>query len=142
MTRLLRLLVAAALAVLAVAGCSSGDTPAAAGSSAPAAPSATSAPGGGEASSPAAAPATGSITIKDFQFGPPLTVAPGATIEVDNLDAATHDVVGDDGSFKTPALGQGEKATFTAPTKPGTYKYSCSLHPASMSGIGTLIVQG
>lgn len=142
MTRLLRLLVAAALTVLAIAACSSGsEPPTAGGSSAPAAPSATgtSAPGGGEASSPAAG---GSIVIKDFKYGAPLTVAPGATIDVENQDTAAHDVVADDGSFRTPVLGQGENATFTAPTKPGTYKFSCSLHPSSMSGIGTLIVQG
>jgi plastocyanin len=149
MTRLLRLLVAAAAAVLAVAACSSGDDspPAAAGSSAPAAPSATSAPatgtsapGGGEDSGSSAG---GTIKIKDFRFGDPLTVAPGAKIEVENEDTARHDVVADDGtSFKTPLLGQGEKSTFTAPTKAGTYKFSCSVHPTSMSGIGTLIVRG
>jgi plastocyanin len=148
MTRLLRLLAAAALAVVAVAACSSDDDPpAAAGSSTAAAPSATSAPatgtsapGGGEGTGSAAT--SGAIKIKDFKYGEPLTVAPGAKIEVENEDTAAHDVVADDGSFKTPSLGKGEKATFTAPAKPGTYKYSCSLHPASMSGIGTLVVQG
>lgn len=153
MTRLLRLLVAAALAVVAVAACSSSDDdpPAAAGNSAPA-PSATSAPatgtsapGGGEGTSSSAgagAEDSGTIKIKDFKYGEPLTVAPGARIEVENEDTARHDVVSDTGEFKTPLLGQGEKATFTAPTKPGTYKFSCSVHPGSMSGIGTLIVQG
>ncbi|HZB47559.1 MAG TPA: cupredoxin domain-containing protein [Mycobacteriales bacterium] len=148
MTRLLRLLVAAALAVVAVAACSSSDDdpPAAAGSTpAPSATSApatgTSAPGGGEGTSNAAADG-GTITIKDFKYGEPLTVAPGARIEVANQDTARHDVVSDTGEFKTPLLGQGEKATFTAPTRPGTYKFSCSIHPGSMSGIGTLIVQG
>ena len=144
MTRLLRLALAAAAAVLAVAACSSDDD---------------RPPGqrvGGRAARdqrarrhherrrhrrarpPAArAPvraAGGTITIKDFKYGSPLTVAPGAQIEVENEDTAGHDVVSDDGKFKTPVLGQGEKATFTAPTKPGTYKFSCSLHPASMSG--------
>lgn len=149
MTRLLRLLVAAAAAVLAVAACSSDDSPpAAAGSSAPPAPSATSAaatgtsaPAGGEASSSSSS-SGGTIKIKDFKFGDPLTVTPGAKIEVENEDTARHDVVSDDGAFKTALLGQGEKTTFAAPTKPGTYKFSCSVHPASMSGIGTLIVQG
>ena len=135
-----------------MAACSSDDDspPAAANSPAPAAPSATSAPatgtsapGGGEGStSPSGAEDRGTIKIKDFRYGAPLTVAPGAIIEVENEDTAAHDVVADDGSFKTPVLGQGERATFTAPTRPGTYKYSCSLHPGSMSGIGTLIVQG
>jgi plastocyanin len=149
MTRLLRLLVAAALAVVAVAACSSDDdpppaaggtTPAAAPSATSAPATATSAPGGGEGSATAAS--SGTIKIKDFKYGDPLTVAPGAKIEVENEDTAAHDVVADDGSFRTPSLGRGEKATFTAPTKAGTYKFSCSLHPASMSGIGTLIVQG
>jgi plastocyanin len=146
MTRLLRLTLAAAAAVLAVAACSSDDgsstgSPSAAAPSATSAPAATtSAPGGGESSAPAAA--GGTITIKDFKFGAPLTVKPGTQIEVTNEDTAGHDVVSDDGKFKTPTLGQGEKATFAAPTEPGTYKFSCSIHPASMSGIGTLVVQG
>jgi len=149
MTRLLRLLAAAVLAVVAIAACSSDDDSpsAAAGASAPAAPSASSAPasgtsaaGGGEGSSSAGG--GGTITIRDFKFGAPLTVAPGATVEVENEDTAAHDVVADDGSFKTPSLGKDEQGTFTAPTRPGTYKFSCSLHPGSMSGIGTLIVQG
>lgn len=148
MTRLLRLAAAAAAAVIAIAACSSGDddTPGAAGTTAaPSATSApatgTSAPGGGEGTSSSSTEG-GSITIKDFKYGEPLTVAPGAVIEVENEDTAGHDVVSDDGKFKTPVLGKGETATFTAPTEPGTYKFSCSLHPASMSGIGTLIVQG
>lgn len=146
MTRLLRLAAAAAAAVIAIAACSSGDddTAGAAGTTAaPAATSApaTSAPAGGEGTSSSSSEG-GSITIKDFKYGEPLTVAPGAVIEVQNEDTAGHDVVSDDGKFKTPVLGKGEKATFTAPTEPGTYKFSCSLHPASMSGIGTLIVQG
>ncbi len=40
-----------------------------------------------------------------------------------------------------PLLNQGESATFTAPTQPGTYKFSCTVH-AQMQEIGTLIVQG
>jgi len=148
MTRLFRLALAAAAAVLAVAACSSDDGSSSTGSPSVAAPSVTSAPAtttsapaGGEGSEPAGA-AGGTITIKDFKYGAPLTVKPGARIEVVNEDVAGHDVVSDDGKFKTPTLAQGEKATFTAPAEPGTYKFSCSLHPASMSGIGTLIVQG
>lgn len=151
MTRLLRLTLAAAAAVLAVAACSSDDgSPT--GSASVAAPSATtgapaattSAPAGGEGSAggDAAGAAGGTITIEDFKFGAPLTVKPGAKIEVVNRDTAGHDVVSDDGKFRTPTLAQGEKATFTAPSEPGSYKFSCSLHPASMSGIGTLVVQG
>jgi plastocyanin len=148
MNRFFRLAAAAAAVAIAVAACSSGDD-----SSSSAAPSAatttsatTSAPAGGEATSSAAgggtAASTGTITIQNFAFGSPLTVAPGAMITVTNQDAAAHDAVSDDdGKFKTPLLNQGENATFTAPTEPGTYKFSCSVH-ANMTGIGTLIVQG
>lgn len=144
MTRLPRLLAAAGLTVLAVAACSSGGSPpAASGSSAPAAPSATGAAAGSSGGGNGGAQSGGTITIQNFRYSTPLTVAPGTKIEVENEDTARHDVVSDDGtSFRTPLLGQGEKATFTAPTRPGTYKFSCSAHPASMSGIGTLIVRG
>lgn len=150
--RLLRLALAAAAAVLAIAACSSDDgTTASGSSSAPPASTTsapattTSAPGGGESGSGGAEAGAdgGTITIKDFKFGAPLKVKPGATIEVVNQDTAAHDVVSDDADkFRTPALGQGEKATFTAPSEPGTYKFSCSLHPGSMSGIGSLVVEG
>jgi plastocyanin len=152
MNRFLRLAAAAAAVAFAVAACSSGD-----GSSSSAAPAAatttsattgatTSAPAGGEATSSAAgggtAASTGTITVLNFAYGSPLTVAPGAMITVTNQDAAAHDVVSDDdGKFRTPLLKQGENATFTAPVAPGTYKFSCSVH-ANMTGIGTLIVQG
>jgi plastocyanin len=159
MRRILRLAFAAAAVTAVVAACSSdpdsgtaapagtssaptssapspsGPAPSTGTSSAATSSAATSSAGAGSA-------ATASITIKDFRYGDPVTVAPGATITVTNEDAAGHDVVSDDGKFKTPSLGQGEKSTFTAPTEPGTYKFSCSLHPRSMSGIGTLIVQG
>jgi plastocyanin len=147
MNRLLRLAVAAAAAVLAVAACSSGDdsspaaAPSAATTTSAAAPT-TSAPGGGEGTgSSAAGQDSGTITIQNFSFGAPLTVAPGATIKVTNMDVAAHDAVSDDGKFKTSLLQQGESATFTAPTAPGTYKFSCSVH-ANMTGIGTLTVKG
>ena len=71
---------------------------------------------------------TGTITIKNFAYGSPLTVAPGAMITVTNQDPAAHDVVSDDGKFRTPLLKLGETATFTAPTEPGTYRFSCSVH--------------
>lgn len=52
-------------------------------------------------------------------------------------------MVSDDaGKFRTPTLAKGASGTFTAPTEPGTYKYSCSSTSSSMSGTGTLIVRG
>jgi plastocyanin len=90
----------------------------------------------GAATEPAAG---GTITIAAFAFGQPLTVAPGATVEVVNTDAAPHNVTAADGSFETPDLNQGDTATFTAPTAPGRYEFSCTLHPEMT---GTLIVAG
>ncbi|WP_345604846.1 cupredoxin domain-containing protein [Pseudonocardia adelaidensis] len=79
------------------------------------------------------------ITIASFAFGQPLTVAPGTKVEVVNTDAATHNVTAADGSFETPDLKQGDTATITAPTTPGRYEFSCTLHPEMT---GTLIVEG
>ena len=155
MKRLLRLAVAAAALTAAIAACSSGND--SSGSAAPgvatttsAVAPTTSAPAGGEATSSddagsggsggGQAAGSGTITIKDFAFGAALTVRPGATIKVTNQDATAHDVSSDDeGRFRTPLLNKDESATFTAPTQPGTYKFSCTVH-GQMQGIGTLIV--
>jgi plastocyanin len=156
MKRLLRLAGAAAALTVAIAACSSGndssDSAAPSVATTSAAASTTSAPTGGEATSsgengggsdnngPAAA--SGAITIQNFAFGAPLTVRPGAVIKITNIDAPAHDVASDDGeTFRIPLLNHGESATFTAPTQPGTYKFSCTVH-AQMREIGTLIVQG
>jgi plastocyanin len=155
MKRLLRLAGAAAALTAAIAACSSGNdssgsaapsvattTSAAATTSAPAGGEATSSDdnGGGSENGPAAG--SGTITIKDFAFGGPLTVRPGATIKVTNQDTTAHDVASDEeGRFRTPLLNKDESATFTAPTQTGTYKFSCTVH-AQMQGIGTLIVHG
>jgi plastocyanin len=153
MKRLLRLAGAAAALTLAIAACSSGndssDSAAPSVATTSAAAPTTSAPAGGEATSSddngggsggGRAADSGTISIKDFAFGAPLTVRPGATIKVTNMDTAAHDVASDDeGRFRTPLLNEGESATFTAPTQPGTYKFSCTVH-AQMQGIGALIV--
>ena len=146
-TRLLRLAGATAVVTLVIAACASGND--SSGSAEPsftttsAAAPTTSAPAGGVvASSEDMGPAAGSATntITDFAFGVPLTFPPGATIKVTNADRVAHDISSDDqGRFRTPLLNQGESATFTAPTQPGTYTFSCTVH-AQMQGIGTLIV--
>jgi plastocyanin len=96
--------------------------------------------GGCEQSEPAASgqSAATTITIKGFSFGQPVTVAPGATVEVVNTDAAPHNVTAADDSFKTANLNQDEKATFKAPTAPGRYEFTCTIHPEMT---GTLIVE-
>jgi plastocyanin len=96
----------------------------------------------GNASSPGAAgdtAAAAAITIQDFAYGAPLTVAPGTTVTVTNMDAAAHTVTADKGkAFDAKVAGHGGTATFTAPSTPGTYPYHCTYHPEMH---GTLTVK-
>ena len=84
----------------------------------------------------AAAPATAGkaeVRIDNFSFSPSaLKVKVGTQITWTNGDDIPHTVVSDGQTFKSKVLGTGEKFTFTA-GKPGTYSYSCSIHP-SMTG--------
>ena len=86
------------------------------------------------------AASSGTITIKNFAFGGTVDGPARRHDQGHQHGRAAHDVASDDqGTFRTPLLNQGESATFTAPTQPGTYKFSCTVH-AQMQGIGTLIV--
>jgi plastocyanin len=122
-------IIALAASLLLLTACSSGTT------SAPA--PAASTPGSTTAAAQAAA--TGpTISIADMTFTSPAAVPPGATITVTNSDGVEHSVTADSGNaFDVDVDGKGT-ATFTAPTKPGTYAYHCTYHPAMH---GQLIVQ-
>ena len=75
-------------------------------------------------------PATNSMAIKDFDFGTPVTVSPGAVVTVTNLDSARHTVTADHaGAFDVDVAGNGGTATFAAPATPGTYPFHCTYHP-------------
>ena len=114
------------MVALLVGGCGSG-----AGSPA-------SSPGPGTTAG-AVTPGAPTITIKDFEYGEPLTVPPGAVVTVTNLDAAGHTVTADQGqAFDVDVRGSGGTATFTAPSAPGSYPYYCTYHPNMR---GTLIVK-
>ena len=84
----------------------------------------------------AAAPASAGkaeVKIDNFSFSPvALTVKAGTQITWTNGDDIPHTVVSNGHTFKSKVLGTGEKFTFTA-DKPGTYSYSCSIHP-NMTG--------
>jgi plastocyanin len=113
------------LVLLGIAGCAGGS-----GS-----PTPMSSPGAGSTAGIAAV----TITIKDFAYGDPLTVAPGSTVAVTNMDTAAHTVTADGGAvFDAQVKGSGGTATFTAPTQPGSYPYHCTYHPNMR---GTLIVE-
>jgi plastocyanin len=69
------------------------------------------------------------VQIDNFVFGPQSIKVPvGTTVTWTNRDDIPHTVVSTDGLFKSKALDTEDKFTFT-PTKPGTYKYYCSIHP-------------
>lgn len=134
--RSLQILGAVALGLILITGCggSSGGKTAATTPPAPTAGSATSA---GSPSTPAAS--SPEITISGFAFGTPLTVKAGTKITVKNSDGVDHTVTADDGNSFKVSVAAGGTATFTAPSKPGTYKFHCAIHPQMH---GTLTVTG
>lgn len=96
-------------------------------------------PGPGTATTGAVTPGAPAITVKDFKYGAPLTVAPGAVVTVTNMDSAGHTVTADKGeAFDVDVKGGGGTASFTAPSAPGSYPYHCTYHPNMR---GTLIVK-
>jgi plastocyanin len=68
--------------------------------------------------------------MKNIQFVPKeITAKVGEKITWDNLDSVDHNVTATSGgSFKSSDFGQGGTYSFT-PTKAGTIKYTCTLHP-------------
>jgi plastocyanin len=105
-TRLL--LPALAIAALAAAGCGSDS-------------------GGGSAKP---LPADGTIGMKSLHFKPDsVQVKVGQTVTWKNEESVPHDVKADSGaSFHSKTFGKDGTYTFT-PTKAGTVKYECTLHP-------------
>jgi plastocyanin len=75
------------------------------------------------------------ITISSFAFTA-ATAAPGGTVRVVNSDTVAHTVTADDGSFDV-FVEPGAEATFIAPTTPGSFAYTCQVHPA-MTGVLTV----
>ncbi len=69
------------------------------------------------------------LVIKNYGYIPAnFTVPPGATVTVRNEDQAIHTVTADNRAFNTGNVSRGVTATFTAPTRPGTYPYHCMFH--------------
>jgi plastocyanin len=122
MRRMTVLVLVAALAMLALAGCSA---PAAGGSG-----SSGGASGGSTGGATGAAKAA-AVEMKEFAFQPAtVEIAVGGTVTWTNADSATHTVKGD--GWASGDLAQG--ATFShAFDTAGTFAYSCGIHP-SMTG--------
>jgi plastocyanin len=85
------------------------------------------------ATQPGGAPAAATITISNFDFGPPRTVSASAVVQVNNADAEAHTVTARNGAFDTGSVDEGTIVSFRAPSVPGTYEFRCDIHP-SMTG--------
>lgn len=112
------------------AGCGSSDTPLAASvSSMPnmSMPTPAALPSASMAASDQAQ-TTAMIHISGFKFITPAAVSPGATVTVMNMDGEAHTVTADSGSAFDMKAAPSQIATFTAPSKPGTYKFHCTYH--------------
>ena len=78
------------------------------------------------------------ITIKDFEFAGPASVAPGATVTVVNEDRSSHTVTSEAGDFEEVVVKGGADGSFVAPSRPGEYAYVCDFHPEMTA---TLVVK-
>jgi plastocyanin len=76
--------------------------------------------------------AGGTISISNFKFTA-ISVPAGSTVTVSNNDKPQHTVTSDDGTSFNVKVDPGKSATFTAPSKPGVYKFHCNIH-SSMHG--------
>jgi plastocyanin len=85
-----------------------------------------------------AATGKNTVSIQNFAFDPStLTVANGTTVTWINNDNVGHTVTSASGLFHSGTLSNGQTFSYTF-TVPGTYNYSCSIHPSMR---GTIIVQ-
>ncbi len=85
-----------------------------------------------------AAPAATEVKVDNFTFSPEtLTVSANSTVTWTNKDDIPHVIASTDGLFRSKGLDTDDHYSFTF-TKPGTYKYYCSIHPKMT---GTIVVQ-
>lgn len=78
------------------------------------------------------------IVIKDFAFVPlSLTVKAGSTVTWANMDDEAHNIVSDTNLFRSGGMDTNETFSFKF-DKPGTYHFTCSIHPRM---VGTIIVE-
>jgi len=86
----------------------------------------------------AASPEVTDIKIDNFTMTPPtVTVHPDTEVRWTNGDDIPHTVVSEDGNFKSKVLDTDDRFAYTF-SKPGTYKYFCSIHPKMT---GTVVVR-
>ena len=87
------------------------------------------------AAAPALADPNGMVVMKNFDFAPmTVTITHGASVTWKNLDGEPHTVTSLDGTFRSAALDQGDTFSFKF-DKPGTYSYTCSIHPRMRASV-------
>jgi plastocyanin len=130
---------AALLAFALLTGCGgSSNATAPAGSVATTAGAATSESTTGSATAGATGGQTITVVMTNRAYDPQqVAVKVGDTVTWVNQDAPQHDVVADNGEFKSQLFDKGQSFSYTF-TKAGTYPYHCSIHPGMT---GTVIVQ-
>ena len=149
-----QLTISAAVLTVAVAGCGTSTTPTTTEattsspttSQSPTTSSSSPTTSSTTSTSPKTAPsATASaadpvlIRIKAFKFTVPPSAGQGVKVAVKNEDAEAHTVTSvTKGAFDANVPPGGKAVSFTAPTKPGKYPFSCSFHGNMM---GTLVVK-
>lgn len=75
------------------------------------------------------------VKIVNFKFVPAdFSVKPGETVTITNDDSVPHTFTAlphssPFGAFDTGTINPGQTVTITAPRKPGTFGYLCTLHP-------------
>jgi plastocyanin len=90
---------------------------------------------------PSAGARSAAIDLEDFQFKEAqVSVAPGAQLTFSNKGQAPHTATFDDVPLDTGQVAPGGAGQLSAPLKPGSYSYKCTVHPAKMRGV--LVVLG
>lgn len=75
------------------------------------------------------------ISIQNSAYNPAsVQISTGDTVKWTNMDSTAHTVIGS--IFKSGNINKGQSYQFQF-TKPGTYSYTCSIHPTMK---GTVIV--
>ena len=78
------------------------------------------------------------IVVKDYMFTPlKLTIKAGAKVTWTNMDDEPHTVASDEGLFRSAALDTNDSFSYRF-DKPGTYHYTCTIHPRM---VGTITVE-
>ncbi len=92
---------------------------------------------GSGSNSTAGAQAAATLEIEGLAFSP-VTAGPRARVPIQSRDSVPHTVTADGGAFDSGRIGPNGTATIVAPAAPGTYRFTCLIHPQMT---GTLVVR-